>query len=266
MASYLSLPKVANNDATAPDSAATSVTGDIDLRIDCASDDWTGAATQYLLNKATGGLDHSWFWWITTAGKIQSAWVVSDDTKFSGTSTTDITTLVGNGGRIQIRITRVAASGLVSFYYRIDTTKDLTDETGWTADGTSTPASGNIDDTAGLVGIGAIDNDTTNLFDGKFYAGAIYDGISGTLVFHAKFTEQPAGTTSFAESSSEGATVTVNQSGGTPAEIVEDPLNRWDNYGNPPTTRENRVFDTRVRPVGVRKGRAVSTTPYLDYD
>ena len=222
MASVLSLPGTTGNDATVPDSPATSVTGDIDVRFDLAATVYAAPSTQYLVNKGTGGVGHSWFWWITTDGKLQSAWIIGAATKFSGVSTTDLTTIVGNRGRVQGRVTRIAASGLVSFYYKA--TGDASSHSDWIADGTSNPDSGNLDDTATKVSVGAIDNDNTNMFVGNFYRAIIIDGIAGagTVVFDPVFTAEAPGTTSFTESSTQGATVTINQSGSPQAEIVAD--------------------------------------------
>jgi hypothetical protein len=49
--SYLYLPGVVSNYASAPDSAALDIVGDIDLRVKVALDDWTPAAQTALVAK-----------------------------------------------------------------------------------------------------------------------------------------------------------------------------------------------------------------------
>ncbi len=56
---------------------------------------------------------------------------------------------------------------------------------------------------------------------GRVYRAKVFDGIDGTLVFDAHFEAEGPGTTSFTESSSEAATVTINQSGSPAAQITQ---------------------------------------------
>lgn len=61
--------------------------------------------------------------------------------------------------------------------------------------------------------MGAHTGGTSNPTNGSIYRAQIYNGINGTLAFDANFTTAPKLATSFTESSSNAATVTVNSTG-----------------------------------------------------
>lgn len=55
MTTYLDLPGTSGNYASSPDSAALSITSDIDIRVKVAMDDWTPAALCRLMSKSNTG-------------------------------------------------------------------------------------------------------------------------------------------------------------------------------------------------------------------
>ena len=68
---YLKLPGVAANYISTPDSAATSVTGDISIRAFASLPDWTPSSAGFPCTKyVTGGNQRSWLFYVNTVGKI----------------------------------------------------------------------------------------------------------------------------------------------------------------------------------------------------
>lgn len=219
MASVLSLPGLAGNYPSTPDAGPIQITGNIDVRVEAAFDGWESADEQYLIAKRQVGC----YWFrVHLSGKLQAGAKVGVEEIWAALATTPIHNIVADGQNIQLRFTRVAATGLFSYFYK--TTGALADSVGWIADGTSTKAAGNIVNNADILEVGSAFGGSADLAQGKFYRAQVYDGIAGTLAFDADFTAEAPGTTNFTESSVNAATVTINQSGSPQAEIVVDPL------------------------------------------
>jgi endo-1,4-beta-xylanase len=259
MASYLSLPGVTGNNATTPDNNAFSPATSLEIFVRAAVD-WDSTASGYLVHHLGAGAAG---WGLRTQNNPVLVLLLGDG---GWTLIPSDDPVLADDDKVWVRVLCTLNDGgntVTNFYKSSDDTNDPTEVTTWTGIGSDSQAAITPNNAANALEIGdqiGVGSPST----GNFYRVQVK--VDGTVVFDADFTVEAPGTTSFTESSAQGATVTVNQSGGSVAEIVEDPFNRWDNYGNPITVRENRVFDTRVRDVGVRKGRAVSTTPANDYD
>lgn len=115
------------------------------------------------------------------------------------------------------KVSRVALSGVVSFFYAADQpTEPL--QAGWTAIGTATTTSGTTPlypaspgDTQ-PVQIGMRDSNSGGYFSGRFYNVKLRDGIGTSFptVMNVDFTQQvPYTTTSFIGGASAGPTVTL---------------------------------------------------------
>ena len=199
----LVLPGVSYNLASTPDSAALSITGDIEIQVDLSMDDWTPTAFAQLVSKAPSGGNLSY--WLSSVNDSSGRFLFH--TSSNGTAVSSATSSTGvafaNHSRASIKVTRSASTGDVNFYTKVSGGD-------WTQLGTtvSTPAHGIYDGTS-IVTVGGGAGGTQVLF-GKIYRAQIYDGIAGTLVFDANFTAQSKLATSFTESSSNAATVTIN--------------------------------------------------------
>jgi hypothetical protein len=199
---YLSLPGVAGNYASSPDSAAVSVTGDIDVRVKCALADWTPAASSGLWAKwgASGHLSIGSY--VATSGVIVT--FLSSDGTNAVNAISSVGTGITDGATKWIRFTRVAATG-VSKYYLSD------NGTAWTQLGTDiATTAGNIFDSDAVWAIGAGASGGATPVLGNFYRMQIRSNVldDGTgIVFDADFTTTGR---SFLESSSNHAVVTIN--------------------------------------------------------
>lgn len=198
---YLNLPGTGY--AGMADSVPTSITSDIDLRVKVAMTDWTPAATSDLLTKSnTSGNNCGYVFTLNTDGTL-SLGLSSTGISIVATTTSSAATGVADGAIKWVRVTMTTADMVVKFY-----TSD--DGSSWSQLGTdrSTILSSIYDNTAG-VKIGARDAGSTNVATGKFYRAQIYSGVAGTLVFDANCVGLTVGAATFAEQSSNAATVTV---------------------------------------------------------
>ena len=204
------------NYASTPDSAAISVTGDIDLRWYGALEDWTPAAENFLISKAAGAGARSFFLEIlNTTGKPNLAWTADGTTYIQKAAT--VAPTVSDGALLWIRATldvdNGAAGNDVIFY-------TSTDGSNWTQLGTTVTTAGttSVFDSTTQVEIGSLTSGSLPV-TGKIYRAQIYNGIAGTLVLDANFTLPAKLVASFTESSSNAATVTINTTGDLGARI-----------------------------------------------
>lgn len=182
--------------ASTPDSAALDITGDIDLRVDVRAVDYVAAA-RLICKRSASGLSYDFY--LNATGNLVF-YSAADATQITSTA---VTPFAANE-RGWLRCTWASASGDVSFY-------TSTDGSSWTQLGTTvSSAAGVLTITTVDVTLGIYGDFSSTPLNGKIYSAQIYDGIGGTKVFDSDFTIQPLGTTSFAESSSNAATVTLN--------------------------------------------------------
>jgi hypothetical protein len=209
---YLYLPGIASNFASTPDAAALDITGDLDLRLKLALDDWTPSALTYLFSKYQGAGNVSYAMSITTAGLLQLSWSVAGTTIISKTST--VAPTVTDGSTLWIRATLDVDNGAAGNDVKFFTSDDgLT----WTQLGTTVTTALTTSIYAGtsVLEIGSVLNGTSNAARGKFFRAQVLNGIGGTVAFDANFENSITSLlqTSFTESSTNGATVTINRSG-----------------------------------------------------
>lgn len=205
---YLYLPGVASNYASAPDSAALDITGDIDLRVKVAMDDWTPATQSGLLAKSDVAADAYLFYIV--AGVLQFFWVnaagASTTVSSAGITIPDGTT---KWVRVTLDVDNGAGGNTATFF-----TSD--DGITWTALGSPVVNAGvtNIRATTAQLNIGT-QRAASNFSRGKFFRAQVLNGIGGTVAFDANFEGSITSLTqtTFTESSSNAATVTINYSG-----------------------------------------------------
>lgn len=211
----LVLNGAAGNYASAPDSAALSITGDIDIRVRVAANDWTAAASQRLVSKRSSATDVSYDYHITTTGLPSLITSANGSTLRTGQSTAAVPFSDLQGG--WLRVTRNATTGDVTHYWAADSASV---PSSWTqlGDVVATTAEGIFNGTQ-ILELGSTHTGTTTLLSGRIYRVQIYNGIAGTLAFDANFALPAKLATSFTESSSNAATVTINTSGDLGARI-----------------------------------------------
>ena len=207
---YLYLPGVASNYASAPDSAALDITGNIDIRVKVALDDWTPSAAQILLGKRTAG-QYSYQFIVNTNGLLSLYWSTTGSDQVTNFST--VAPTVADGGTLWVRATLSVASNYVVTYYTSN------DGLTWTQLGSPVTGVGATSIFAGTapIEVGSIISGTASNARGKFFRAQVLNGIGGTVAFDANFEGSitSLNQASFTESSSNAATVTINRSGST---------------------------------------------------
>jgi hypothetical protein len=187
-----------------PDSAALDITGDIDLRADCAMNDWTpGTASVFIAKFSTTG---AYRFYIETTGALVINWVQANGSSITKTSTATMPT--ANGGRVYIRVTLDVDNGAggndVKFY-------TSPDGAAWTQLGATVTTAGvtNIRATTDVLELGGDTLGVNRRLSGKIYSAQVYNGIAGTLVANFQPYAYPgAGTALVAPTT--GETWTIN--------------------------------------------------------
>lgn len=209
---YLWLPGITGNSATAPDSAALSITGDLELQ-------WFGALelpanNGSLLSKFGASPNKSYALTVASTNLLNFTW--SED----GTASTLVASTIpwtqgfhpeqDGGIKVTFDVDDGAGNNVVTFYTTVN--GGLT----WTQLGAPVTTAGatSIFDSNAVVTVGFNGNFTSGAGDqGKHYRATIKNGINGTTVFDVDFTKLTSATqTTIAEQSSNGATVTIGRS------------------------------------------------------
>jgi len=244
---YLYLPGITGNYASTPDSAALSITGDIDIRIKVSLNDWT-PNTEHgvpLVYKWHNGIEPfsnmSYSFWVRgdlhvqgVAGHLAYAWSANgaDPTteKYSGVAVGAL-----DGSIKWLRVTHDVDNGAggndIKFY-----TSD--DGVTWTQLGATQTTAGvtSLFDGVNPVAIGQNILSDQDLV-GKVYRVEIHNGIGGSIV--ALFDAEEASTNVSSFVSSTGETWTINTSGTNPAHIVSSLIDSLGN-GTLTTTYQSR--------------------------
>lgn len=196
---------VSGNYFSTPDSAAVSITGDLDLRAQIALADWTPATNNRIISKFGTGVTRSYCLMVTTTGALRAS-LSSDGSTLNADHTSSATTSFTDGSSGWIRMTFLRDNGagqyVVTFY-------TSTDGVNWVQLGTTfSGASFSISDNASVLEIGSSDTGTFNVMIGKVSRAQVYSGINGTLAFDFNPATYVSGTT-FTDSSVNAATITI---------------------------------------------------------
>jgi hypothetical protein len=213
-AKSLYLPGLSENNASVPDSAALDITGDIDIRVKVAMDDWTPTSNQALMSKrAALTTNYSWTFFVSTDGKLNFN-VSSNGTDPAISTVSSVAPTVADGATLWVRATLDVDNGAsgndVKFY-------TSTDGTNWTQLGTTVTNAGttSIFNSSSAVRIGGQGGTSQPAARGRFFRAQVLNGIDGTVALDANFETSITGLTqtSFTESSTNAATVTIATSG-----------------------------------------------------
>jgi hypothetical protein len=210
---YLYLPGIASNFASTPDAAALDITGDIDIRVKVALDDWTPSAQTALLAKdVVSGGQRSYNLGVNTSGQLTFVWTTNGSTVIQRFSDQLVIT---DGTTKWVRVTLDVDNGASGYDLRFFTSDDGNT---WTQLGATQTVAGVTSIFAGTapleVGSQASGQSPAR---GKFFRAQVLNGINGTVAFDANFETSitSLNQTSFTESSTNAATVTINRSGST---------------------------------------------------
>ncbi|HEY6493781.1 MAG TPA: hypothetical protein VIZ43_10935 [Trebonia sp.] len=182
--------------AVTPSSAALNVSGNLDVRIDCAVSNWQPCTLA--AKWTTSGGNRSWALNLDDDGNLEFWWSPDGTSVIVCTSTMPLPP-----GRLAARATLTLSSGTATFY---------TGPAGGAAGGTwtqlglplSISAATTVFAGTGELGVGrsgGVNQDNPAFFspNGKFYEFVLMNGIGGTVVADPVFTSQPAGVPSFAD-------------------------------------------------------------------
>ena len=201
-----------NYGASAPDSAALSITGDMDFRQRMSFDTLAPSGSMRLAAKYNStGSQQTWRLYMTNTGALTlDLSPTGANSSLATSSATLSATGLSAGTTYWIRFTREQSTGYVKFYYAAD---NASMPSSWTQIGTTQTAttSAIFDSTAALT-IGG-DSSVTNPMPGRYYWSQLRNNIldDGTgIQFDAVFSSKTVGADTFTESSSNAATVTMN--------------------------------------------------------
>lgn len=177
-AEAIRLPGVAGNYISQPDSVANSVTGDIDVRVKVAMDDWTPGVNSTLLSKRSGGNGSSYEFRMNSANRLQLIWSVDGSATIFPSSSVGVGFSDGVTGwvRATLDVDNGSAQNVATFY-------TSNDGVTWTPLGTTTTNSGvtSIFDSTSPLLLGAIDA-STQFWGGVLYSAEVRNGIDGPVV------------------------------------------------------------------------------------
>lgn len=205
---YISLPGVSGEYVFTPDTAANSITGDIDIRVVCDSgQDFSPGSASSPLGRWVSGGDLRGCYLRLTSTSLQFWW--SPDGTF-GSALSASSTVAPSASAIGVRATLDVdngASGHTTTFF------ETTDGVIWTQLGSPVTGAGvtSIYDTGTPWVLGGVENGASQMFVGDVRWAEVYDGIDGTLVERIDAAEADPNSTTWTSSTS-GATVTVNKS------------------------------------------------------
>ncbi|MEU0978453.1 hypothetical protein ABZ488_04480 [Streptomyces griseus] len=198
---------------TTPDHSSLDITGDLDVRLDAAFDEWptTGDPREVMAKWLTTGDQRSWMLTVWRS-RILLYWTADGTTTLSRSSPAAVTARPGQ--RVAIRATldvNNGASGHTATFYTAPTIAGP-----WTVLGAPVVTAGTtgIFSGSGPVEIGDLTGITFATAQANVFAAEIRNGIGGTVVANPDLTAQAAGATGFTD----GAGRTWSTAGG--AEIT----------------------------------------------
>jgi hypothetical protein len=168
-----------------PDSVAASITGDIDIRVKFQPVVFPPAPSAAMLaSKLNTWSQYSYDLILDTAGRLVSRFSSDGTVLTTATSST-----AAAGTAIGYRVTRVAATGVVTFY-------TTTDYITWTQLGApQATTAGAIKDGSDPLALGVQGTSGFLPTLGKIYQAQIYNGINGTLAVDFNASRYAGGTT-----------------------------------------------------------------------
>ncbi|HVW33469.1 MAG TPA: LamG domain-containing protein [Acidimicrobiia bacterium] len=207
------LPGTSGNYISTPDSAAVSVTADLDIVAQVAADDWTPSVAQDLAAKwLSTGNQRSYRLQINTSGGLSLSWTTDGSTIVTKNSTASVGFTDGTEHwvRATLDVNNGASGNDVKFY-------TSTDGETWTQLGSTVTTAGttSVFDSTAALQIGGQDNGVNNLFAGTVRYLEIRSSIGGAAVatFDAAGQNATSTTTPSTTTGPTGETWTLNGSG-----------------------------------------------------
>lgn len=200
--------------ADTPDDASLDITGDIDIRAVIDFEDYSNG-NQTLVAKYLGtGNQRAYALRIDTNGALAMLYSLNGSTGLTATATASVYTVgAQDGSPLTVRVTRVSATGVITFYIGNEVTPGPST---WTQIGSTVAGtSGALFSSTALLEVGSLNSGASDLSVGNILFAQVRNGIGGVNAANPDFTAQAPGTPSFVDST--GKTWTVRGD----AEIVE---------------------------------------------
>lgn len=196
--SGLDLTGVSGAYASSIDAPPLDITGDIDIRVEAALDDWSSTVQSLISKYVTTGEQRSYRLRVSSTGTLQLQW--STDGTSTGQSTATSTIAVpATSERLAVRATLDVNNGAggrtVTFY-----TSTSIDGV-WTQLGSPVTVAGvtSIFSGTAALEVGSVNSGTVELATGVVYAAEIRSSIDGAIVAQPRFNGQAPGTTGFTD-------------------------------------------------------------------
>lgn len=185
--------------ADTPDAASLDITGDIDIRAVIDFEDYSNG-NQTLVAKYLGtGNQRSYALRLDTSGSLAMLYSLNGSTGLTATATSTIYSLgATDGNPVTVRVTRVSATGVITFYVGNEIDPD---PAGWTQLGTTIAGtSGALFSSSALLEVGTLNSGASDMSTGNFLYAQVRNGIAGVIAANPDFTAQAPGTPSFVDS------------------------------------------------------------------
>lgn len=151
------------------------ITGDLDVRCKVSLNDWTPTTPTNLIGKYLGtGNQRSWRLFVTSAGVLTFTRSTDGAAGTVVSYAATVNPAPADATSLDIRVTYVAATGVVTFY----TGAGLGTQLGATVAGTA----GNIFSGSALLELGTREGGTAEFLVGRYFTAQVRAGIDGTLV------------------------------------------------------------------------------------
>jgi len=200
--------------ADTPDAASLDITGDIDIRAVIDFEDYSNG-NQTLVAKYLGtGNQRSYALRIDTNGNLAMLYSLNGSTGLTATATATVYSVGAvDGTPLTVRVTRVSATGVITFYIGNEVTPGPST---WTQIGSTVAGtSGALFSSTALLEVGTLNSGASDMSTGQFLFAQVRNGIGGVNAANPDFTAQAPGTLSFVDST--GKTWTMRGD----SEIVE---------------------------------------------
>ena len=220
---YVHLPGIAANYVSTPDAAALDLLGDIWIAGRFALTDWTPASDQTLIAKwEDTSNERAYRLMVDTTGVLRLGWSTDGTSANAVEEDSTVAPTVSNGAILWVAGTVDVSVGTVKFYTGGSAATPV-----WVQLGTTVVGSGatSIGATTAVLEVGSDNTGTAQLLIGEVYNAQVEDGYDegvGTLQFDADFSNATKPYVTFAEASTNTATVTFNRSTGGRKLIVVD--------------------------------------------
>lgn len=185
--------------ASIPDHASLDITGDIDIRVRVALNDWSNGGIQSVVGKWTPDTDgnRSYAFSVGPVGTLEFAWSPDGIANLPASSTASVSFANGEIGwiRVTMDVDNGASGRTINFYTGTTDTQDAT-AVSWTALGTSVVQAGvtSIFSTSGVVTLGTYSAAGAGLNAvGRMFSAAVLSGIGGTTACDVRFTSASQG-------------------------------------------------------------------------